>query len=128
MSLHKLSGGSISVLDKHTLEVVPNSDVEISVDMVEEFLGFIEQHMEGAVAMLLNKSTTYSYQFDALQKFSACNKIAYIAVVSYDDLSTKASAYLGRQFNKSGKNIKVFDARDKALAWLRQKAAVAYEK
>ena len=86
--------------------------------MVDEFFAAIEGKMNSQISILLDKATQYSYTFDALIKLSESTKIRNIGVITYDALSRSSAIYMMERFNKSKKNVKLFESREDALAWL----------
>ncbi|MGH1439394.1 MAG: hypothetical protein ACRBBR_04705 [Cellvibrionaceae bacterium] len=116
--MHKLSFCNVTVINTDTVEITFDNGVEINLDMVNEFWDFIETKMPGKISVILNKSTSYSYEFDASIALSESDRIKNIAVVCYDEISATASEYMKKSFNKSGKNIKIFHTKKEALDWL----------
>ena len=99
--------------------MVVKGKVEVTALMIEELLLFIQDHMSGEISLILNKVINYTYSFDALVKFSLSDVVKNLAVIAYDDNSTAFSNYLKNNFNKTNKNIEVFDSREDAIAWMK---------
>lgn len=116
--MYRLSFCNVTVINTDTVEITFDNGVEINLDMVNEFWDFINTKMLGKISVILNKSTSYSYEFDASIALSESDRIKNIAVVCYDEISATASEYMKKSFNKSGKNIKIFHTKQEALDWL----------
>ena len=116
--MHLLSFCKIQIIDQNIVEVILNNGVEISGQMVDEFFTAIAGKMHDQISILLDKATHYSYNFDALLKLSESTKILNIGVVTYDELSRSSAIFMMERFNKSNKNVHLFETREDALAWL----------
>lgn len=116
--MHRLSFCRLHIIDQNIVEIVLDDGVEISGQMVDEFFAAIDGTMNSQISILLDKATQYSYTFDALIKLSESTKIRNIGVITYDALSRSSAIYMMERFNKSKKNVKLFESRENALAWL----------
>lgn len=116
--MHRLSFCSIHLISDKIVEVIFDSEVDISLAMVNECWDFIDKKMLPPIAVLLNKKHSYSYQFDAMLAFSESTKIDCIAAVSYSETSTSSAEYMKTAFNKSAKRIEIFSTREAALKWI----------
>ncbi|BCD99880.1 hypothetical protein [Marinagarivorans cellulosilyticus] len=116
--MHRLSFCRLQIIDQNIVEIILDDGVEISGQMVDEFFAAIEGKMNSQISILLDKATQYSYTFDALIKLSESTKIRNIGVITYDALSRSSAIYMMERFNKSKKNVKLFESREDALAWL----------
>ena len=117
--MHRLSFCRLQIIDQNIVEIVLDDGAEISGQMVDEFFAAIDGKMNSQISILLDKATQYSYTFDALIKLSESTKIRNIGVITYDALSRSSAIYMMERFNKSKKNVKLFESREAALAWLR---------
>ena len=116
--MHQLSFCKLQIIDQNIVEVILDDGVEISGQMVDEFFMAIAEKMHDQISVLLNKATKYSYNFDALIQLSESTKIRNIGVVTYDALSRSSAIFMMERFNKSNKNVHLFETREDALAWL----------
>lgn len=114
----QLSFCSVLIISPRIAEVILNDGVEITGEMVDEFFQFLGDNMDSEVSILLNKITKYSYRFDALMKLSPSTKIRNIGVVTYDSLAASTTKFMMDRFNTSNKNVRLFQEREDALAWL----------
>lgn len=118
LTTHRLSFGNITVINKDIAEIILDEGIEISLDMIAEFWQFVDVNMKEEISLILNKTAPFSYKFDALMSLSETQKLKSIAVISYDQLSTTTAEYMRTAFNKSGKNIEIFESKEAALHWL----------
>lgn len=116
--MHKLSFCSVTVINKRIVEITFDDGVEINLNMLNEFWDFIDANMTENISIILNKATSYSYEFDTSIALSESDRIKNIAVVCYNEMSATASEYMKKAFNKSGKNIEIFYTKEDALNWL----------
>ena len=115
----RLSFCALHFIDHSIVEIIIDDGVEIDGEMVDEFFAAINGQMNEEISILLNKERKYSYKFDALIKLSGSTKIRNMGVVTYDALSKSTVLYMMDRFNKSNKNVKIFDNRGDALSWLK---------
>lgn len=116
--VHRLSFCKLQIIDQNIVEVMLDEGVEISGQMVDEFFDAITGKMNEEISILLDKATNYSYKFDALIQLSELTKIQNIGVVTYGSVSRSSAIFMMERFNKSNKNVELFENREDALAWL----------
>ena len=118
--MYKLSFGTIAIVTPDIIEVTFDEGVDIDLGMVHDFWNFVDEKMNKQASIILNKAASYSYQFDALMALSESDRIKSVGVVSYDEMSANASDYMRKAFNKSGKNVEIFNSKALALHWLKE--------
>ena len=115
-------GCTINHLQKSIAEVIVDSGIELTIEMVEELETYLDTYYPGSFALLVNKKNPYSYTYEAQLCLASLEKQQAIAVL-YHDLHREQ---IPPQFDKRRKmdNIKIksFPATQlgtkKALNWL----------
>lgn len=118
--MHRLSFCSITVIQDNIAEIIFDDQVDIDLDMVNEFWQFVDAEMKTPIHVIINKKHRYSYQFEALMAISESSKIQSVAVISYNEASASMSEYLNSTFNKSGKHVKIFSTQAAAIQWIKK--------
>lgn len=118
LKLHELSFGKIVILRKDIAEVIINEDVEMDIEIVDQFHDFLLSHMSIPFSVVVNKINSYTYDFEAQMKLGTLKELKAIAVIAYTKLSkvtTESMIALPRDIKW---NTKIFSNRDGALAWI----------
>jgi hypothetical protein len=115
MVKYKLSFCSINILNDYIAEVIVNKNIEISLEMVEEYETFLADKFTNAFGLLINKINYFNFTFEAKLSIASHANLKAIAVVNYtkeSELITKELATL-RAIDEW--NLKSFSGLD--LGW-----------
>lgn len=118
--LHELPFAKIIILREDIAEVIINEGIDMDITMVEHYHQFLLSHLKSPFSLLVNKINSYSYTSDAVTKLATLEEINVMAIVSYTRATTVATEVLGLVHGNDW-NMKIFDDRAEALAWLESK-------
>jgi len=119
MVTYKFPAFQVSVLENNIAELVIFSDTEFDVGMANHFLEVIETKMISPALVLVNKTYSYSYTFEALIAFSRSKSLKSVAVLSDRGTVSSLVSYLSKRFNFHKVPVKTFDEREPAIQWLK---------
>ncbi|MDP7593093.1 MAG: hypothetical protein QF552_10460 [Litorilituus sp.] len=80
---YKLSFCTVNRLSDQIAEVIVNSGIEISIEMVEELEVFFAEYFTQPFGVLINKVNHYYYAFEAKLVIGSHAHLKAIAVVNY---------------------------------------------
>jgi len=112
---HQLSFATITLLSDCIAEVVVNKDVEISLEMVEEYEAFLADKFSNAFGLLVNKIHHYHFSFEAKLSINSHENLKAIAVVNYNEESELVTKDIAAIRAIDGWNLKSFSGLD--LGW-----------
>lgn len=115
MIKHQLSFAKINILNEQVAEVIVNKDVEISLEMSEEYDDFLAKTFLSNFALLVNKVHQYDLSFEAKLNIASHEKLAAIAVIIYDNKSKELVKDLALMREIDGWNLRIFDGLN--LGW-----------
>jgi len=119
---HNLSFAKVNILSESVAEVIVGQDVEVSLEMSEEFNDFLIQKFDDNFALLVNKVNQYDFSFEAKLSMASHENLTAIAVITYDNESKHSVEKVATMRQLDGWNLKVFDGlnlgRQDGLAWL----------
>ncbi|PKI13208.1 hypothetical protein [Colwellia sp. 12G3] len=115
MITHQLSFAKINLLNDNVAEVIVSENVNISLEMSEEYDDFMTQAFSNNFAILVNKINQYDFSFEAKLSMASHENLTAIAVVTYDDESKKSVDKVAAIRKFDGWNLKVFDGLN--LGW-----------
>ena len=122
MKKQQLSFAKVNILTEHIVEVIVDQDVEISLEMSEEYDDFLTKTFSNKFALLINKVNQYEFSFEAKLSVASHDNLTAIAVITYDDESKKSVDKVAAMRELDGWNLKVFDGlnlgRQDGLDWL----------
>ena len=118
MELHELPFAKIIILEDNLAEVVIDEGVIMNVEMVDQYHDFLLSHLRVPFSLLINKVNSYTYDFDAQNKLATLKEIQAMAVVAYTRITELTTDALASQPREVEWNLKIFNNRDEALAWL----------
>ena len=118
MELHELPFAKIIILEDNLAEVVIDEGVIMNVEMVDQYHDFLLSHLRVPFSLLINKVNSYTYDFDAQNKLATLKEIQEMAVVAYTRIIELTTDALASQPREVEWNLKIFNNRDEALAWL----------
>tara|TARA_R110002049_G_scaffold147389_1_gene310255 strand:- start:1791 stop:2192 length:402 start_codon:yes stop_codon:yes gene_type:complete len=118
MKSYKLSFGTISIIKSNLAEVIVDEGVEMNEIMVDEYHDFLLNNLSPPILLLVNKKNSYSYTFGAQTSIVDLKEIKSMAVLIGTNGGLMSTETL-IDINKDKEwNIKLFQNRDQALAWL----------
>ncbi len=112
---HNLSFAKINILSENIAEVIVNQDVEISLEMSEEYDDFLSHNFPDNFALLVNKVNQYDFSFEAKLSMASHENLMAIAVITYDNEGKQSVENLAAMRQLDGWNLKVFDGLN--LGW-----------
>jgi hypothetical protein len=115
MQKYQLSFAKVNILSEHIAEVIVGQDVVISLEMSEEFDGFLTKLFSSNFALLINKINEYDFSFEAKLSVASHENLAAIAVVTYNNQSKASVSKIAAIRQRDGWNLKVFDGLN--LGW-----------
>lgn len=118
MDIHNLSFAKIIILQDDIAEVIVHEDIEMNLQMVDEYHAFLLSHLRAPFSLLVNKINAYTYDFEAQQKLATLDEINKMAVVAYNHRTEVATEYLTTVQREVDWNMKIFSERDLAFDWL----------
>jgi len=117
-----LSFAKINILSENLVEVTINQDVEVSLEMSEEYNNFLTDNFPNDFALLVNKINQYDYAFEAKLSMASHENLKAIAVITYDNDSKAAVKDMADLRKLDGWNLKIFNGlnlgRQAAIEWL----------
>ncbi|PKG85203.1 hypothetical protein CXF85_06285 [Colwellia sp. 75C3] len=115
MITHQLSFAKINLLNNNVAEVIVSENVEISLEMSEEYDDFMSKTFSNDFAILVNKINQYDFSFEAKISMASHENLTAIAVITYDDESKKSVDKVAAIREFDGWNLKVFNGLN--LGW-----------
>ncbi len=119
---HHLSFAKINILSPNILEVIIDPDIEISLEMSEEYDRLLSDSFTSNFAILVNKINKYDFSFEAKLSMASHENLTAIAVIAYDNEAKQSVEGVAAMRQRDGWNLKVFDGlnlgRQDALDWL----------
>lgn len=120
----KTSFGQINILSKRIAEVIVNQDIEITIELVEEYDEIMNQQFTGTFAVLVNRINNYTYSYEALLCLGSAQNLRVAAVISYGASNETQTKNLYSARHMDNFNIKEFSGlelgRDDAIIWLNE--------
>ncbi len=112
---HRLSFGYYNLLANNIVEVTADEGIEISLEMVEESIEFINQYVEGNYAMLVNCINNYTYSYEAQLSVASHENLKGVAFVYYSAKSEETTKELQRNRSFDQWNYPMFSGLE--LGW-----------
>ena len=112
---HQLHFAQINVLSENIAEVIFGQDIDISLEISEEYDDFLSKMFSGNFALLVNKINQYDFSFEAKLSMASHENLTAIAVIVYDSESKKSVEKIAAMRKYDGWNLKVFDGLN--LGW-----------
>ncbi len=116
----RLCFADIQLIDDNTLEIVADEYVELSSAMLDEYFDFLRAHLQPPRLILANKRHAYTYTFEAQRRLVENEEIFATAVVVYTPMQSATTQALSKMTPHVEWNMRLFEQRDAALAWLHQ--------
>jgi len=114
-----LSFATITKLSEDIAEVIIHQGIEINLVMVEQYHAYLLEHLTAPFSLLINKTNSYSYTFEAQLALATLKEINVMAVVAYSHAAKVSTQDLVQRPRTKPWNLEVFDNREEALAWLK---------
>lgn len=118
MDIYELPFLKIIILREDIAEVIVNDGVQMNLPMVEQYHQLLLSHLRPPFSLLVNKINAYTYDFAAQQDLATLDEINKMAVVSYTRVTTTSTEYLSAISRKKNWDLRIFQDRDAAYAWL----------
>jgi hypothetical protein len=115
MILDELTFGIFREIEPGIMEIIVNEGVELSSEHIERIEEGLLEKYSNAYALLINRVNSYSHTHASMQKVASLRNLVALAIVVYSDVS-KHAAMIHRLYQD---NLRVFDDKDTATAWLR---------
>lgn len=80
---HRLSFGFYNIFANNVVEVTADEGIEMTLEMVEECHEFMDKHIEGDFALLINRINNYSYTYEAQLSLASYSGLKALAFVCY---------------------------------------------
>lgn len=119
MVTYNFSSFQVSIIESNIAELVIFDNTEFDIGMVNDFHELVKNKMNSQVLVLVNKTYSYSYTFEALVALSRSKAIKAVAVLSNKGVVNSLVSYLAKRFNFYKVPVKIFHERENALQWLR---------
>jgi len=128
---YQLSFATVTLLSDSIAEITVNKDVEISLEMAEEFHQLLVDNFKSDFGILVNKVYHYTYAFEAKLTLGSASNIKAIAVVVYNQAGNKTTDALLEVRSQDGLNLKSFSGlelgRQQGLDWLKTELSATCE-
>ncbi|SFZ89229.1 hypothetical protein SAMN05428642_10162 [Flaviramulus basaltis] len=118
MKSYKLSFGTITILKNDLAEVIVDDGVVMDEVMVDEYHDFLLTNLDAPFSLLINKTNSYSYTYEAqksIVNFKKINAMGVLVESNAGIMSTETLLSLNKDNNW---NVRFFRAREDALVWL----------
>jgi len=118
MKNYELSFGTIILISSSFAEVIVDEGIEMNEVMVDEYHDFLLNNLSPPFLLLVNKKNSYSYTFGAQMSIANLKEIKAMAVLIGTNGGLMSTETLININKENDWNIKLFQKRDQALAWL----------
>jgi len=119
--------GQINFITTNIVEIIIKENIEITLELVDEYDALMAEHFFGNYAVLVNKINNYRYAYEALLCIGSAKNLTAVAVINYGTDSDEHTKNLQSVRHMDNLNIKEFSGlelgRENALAWLNQQLA-----
>ncbi len=105
----QLSFADVSLLTEDIAEITVHPNIEISLEMVEEYDNFLENTFPKPFALLINRMNRYDYSFEAKVSIASQESLSAIAVIIYDKQGESSTHSVFSLRERDGWNLKTFN-------------------
>ncbi|MGB1261654.1 MAG: hypothetical protein ACPG52_01995 [Cognaticolwellia sp.] len=123
------SFGQINLISPNIAEIIINKDIEVTLELIDEYDALMAKHFSGNYAALVNRINSYSYSYEALLCVGSAQRLIATAIISYGVENEHQTTNLTSVRHMDNLNIKEFSGlelgRDSAIAWLNKQLAQA---
>lgn len=121
---HRLSFAALNFLSEDILEVVIDSGVEFTLEMMAEYDQFLAEHFDHDFGVLVNRVHQYSYSYEVQLSIASHENLKAIGVVNYSQQSKESTDKIKKLRAIDGWNLAEFSGLEmgwkQALTWLQQ--------
>ncbi len=121
---HRLSFANISFISNDIAEVIVDNNIEVTIEMVEEFDDFLSAYDHTHLGILINRIHSYTYTFEAQFCLYSHQKIKAIALVYYSPQCRQSTQDILDLRFMDKLNLKIFSGIElswqQAQDWLQQ--------
>jgi hypothetical protein len=121
---YRLSFAKVSFISKDIAEVTVDNNIEVTIEMVEEFDEFLTSYDYPCLGLLINRIHIYSYTFEAKFCLYSHHKMKAIALVYYSAQCRQSTQDILDLRFMDKLNLKMFEGIDlgwqQAQQWLQQ--------
>jgi hypothetical protein len=118
------SFGQINFLDTNIAEVIINENIEITLEIVDEYDALLTKRFSGNYAVLVNRINSYSFAYEALLCVGSAENLKALAIINYNKASEQQTKELISVRHMDNLNLKEFSGlelgRDNAIHWLNE--------
>lgn len=118
------SFGQINLISANIAEVIINKNIEISLEMVEEYDALMAKYFHGNYAVLVNRLNHYRYAYEALICAVSAQHLIAVAVINYGAVSDRRTREIKSVRQMDNLNIQEFSGlelgRESAVKWLNE--------
>ena len=118
------SFGQINLIAPNIAEVIINENIEITLEIVDEYDALMAQHFSGSYAVLVNRINSYRFAYEALLCIGSEQNLKALAIINYNKASEQQTRDLKSVRHMDNLNIKEFSGlelgRENAIHWLNE--------
>lgn len=118
------SFGEINFLSKSLAEVIINKDIEITLELIDQYDALMAKQFSGHYAVLVNRINNYRYAYEALLCVGSALNLKAAAIINYGTESEQQTKYLKSIRHMDNLNIREFSGlelgRENAIKWLKE--------
>lgn len=122
MKEYNFSFGDIILHKENLAEIISKKGVIMDEEAIEECRNFLSQHLHYSYSLLVNKKYQHSYTPEAQRMMSNIKGVKVLGVVIGADRSIIPSNILFKINQHNPSNVKLFNKRSQAIAWLEKSA------
>ena len=126
--MHRLSFAKTHFISSDIAEVIVDKDIEITIEMIEEFDEYLSSCEHQHLGVLINRIHSYSYSFEAKFCVYSHHKMKAIALVYYSAQCRQCTQEILDLRFMDELNVKMFAGIElgwqQALNWLQQELCV----
>ena len=114
--------GYIRIISHNMVEITVNADIEIDLEMVEEFDNFLMAQFKDDFGLIINKINDYTFSYEAQLCILSVCKLKAVALVYYCENKKKLAPHVEARRETDKLNVKAFSGYEfghqNAHAWL----------
>jgi len=118
------SFGQINFISSNVAEIIINKNIEISLEIVDEYDALMAKQFAGNYAILVNRVNSYRYAYEALLCVGSAQHLKAAAIINYGTASEQRTKDLKSIRHMDNLNIKEFSGlelgRESAINWLNE--------
>jgi hypothetical protein len=118
------SFGQVKLISSNIVEVIISQDIEVSLELVDEYELIMNKHFTENYAVLVNRVNNYSYAYEALLCIGSSKNLKAAAIINYGKANAQQTKNLQSIRRTDKLNVKEFSGlelgRDSAIDWLKE--------